>query len=666
MHPFAKTLIFCLISITCYAAVKQPDTDADLLEKYTLAELETRLTELDTELNQLARFTPRSGAGSIGWLSKSRKDSTHPEWAEINLASISQIDQIVLVPVLWTDGEKRLQADGFPKAFEVIVGAEGETEGEVIARFGPEDYLLPRVAPLVIDIPPTKASWVRIQSTQLSRSIKKGTYVFCLSEIMIFSGEHNVALTRSARVSSTTREWGGVAISPNALTDGFTPFLMNASQGKSSKPYLARFEARRKFWLRIDLGANYPVEEIRLHSASDIKTPIPLPQQVDYGIPKHLIVEGANEADFSDTVTLLDYRNDTIHGSDPTLVRNVPETRCRYIRLSVPEPYKAPWMPENRRFVHLSELEIIARGQNVAKGKKVITPRWITAQQFKESITDGSNSLGEILAPRDWMEQLARRHDLERVRPLVKAALNDGYARQKTNLQRMYWLATLLAAGIAFTILINLILRQRTVIRTRERIAANLHDELGANLHAIGLLGDIAKKIVDRKNAAAEWSDLSDVVDEVRALTEETGQTARYCTNMLEAKVSHGDLAEEIKRTAARLLTDTGHSLSISNAEQLQKLKPRKRVDLFLFYKECLTNILRHASATLVETRIAADRNRITLTITDNGQGMDSEEPASLKRRARLLGARLRTETPETGGTRITLTLKTRKWKLVQ
>ena len=27
--------------------------------------------------------------------------------------------------------------------------------------------------------------------------------------------------------------------------------------------------------------------------------------------------------------------------------------------------------------------------------------------------------------------------------------------------------------------------------RIRERISANLHDELGANLHAIGLLGDL-------------------------------------------------------------------------------------------------------------------------------------------------------------------------------
>jgi signal transduction histidine kinase len=48
------------------------------------------------------------------------------------------------------------------------------------------------------------------------------------------------------------------------------------------------------------------------------------------------------------------------------------------------------------------------------------------------------------------------------------------------------------------------------------------------------------------------------------------------------------------------------------------------------------------------------------LSIADNGHGLNGEVPASLKRRARLLKAKLKTESLASGGTQVTLQLKTR------
>ena len=38
------------------------------------------------------------------------------------------------------------------------------------------------------------------------------------------------------------------------------------------------------------------------------------------------------------------------------------------------------------------------------------------------------------------------------------------------------------------------IIRLRQMSRLRQRLAADLHDQVGANLHAIGLLSDIARE----------------------------------------------------------------------------------------------------------------------------------------------------------------------------
>ena len=214
--------------------------------------------------------------------------------------------------------------------------------------------------------------------------------------------------------------------------------------------------------------------------------------------------------------------------------------------------------------------------------------------------------------------------------------------------------------------MIEQISRRKAISNTRERIAANLHDELGANLHAIGLLGDFAKKIVTRKNANNEWTELSDVIDEVRSLTEETGETARYCTNMLETKEIHANLIVEMKRTTERLLADVEHEASFPDDFNVLQLKPRRRIDLYLFYKECLTNILRHSGASHVKVQLKSSASEICLIISDNGFGLSKNEvPKSLRRRARMLGGNVTAEKLSPEGTQIILNITPRRrlWK---
>jgi signal transduction histidine kinase len=211
--------------------------------------------------------------------------------------------------------------------------------------------------------------------------------------------------------------------------------------------------------------------------------------------------------------------------------------------------------------------------------------------------------------------------------------------------------------------LVERTVRQRAVFRTRERIAADLHDELGANLHAIGLLGDLAL-------AAADSPDrLKPLLQRARELTERSGAATRYCSNMLESEGLFGDLIEDMRRTSGSLMADLDHELSFEGEDFVRQLKPSIRIDLFLFYKECLTNILRHSHATRVVTRLTADRKGLFLIITDNGCGLNDSQinriPRSLSRRARLAGAHVSAARVADGGTNITLRLRTKRFGML-
>jgi signal transduction histidine kinase len=621
----------------------------------SLAQLTQRLSEIDAELAQLPQFTLRGDTGAVGYRSERHLSADSTEWIRIELGQEIPIDLVVLVPALYRDTIAGIRAEGFPQALRVMAGTTHTTN--IVASFSTVDHLLPRIAPLSIPFEPVQASWIAIEANILSRHLKSRFFSLQLSEIMVFSGGENVALQKPVTVPIPA----AIKQAPRHeryLTDGFTPYLMDTARGSQGliRNILVRMPQPPPS-LTIDLQTAQPVNQINLH-AENRALSIPMVDVRNWAMPRQIRILGANLPDFSDQALLCEYAQRSVYENGPVIMRRFPETQCRYIRIVILDHQPITVADNPSTHFAYSEIEVLSQSQNVALNAPVTASSGLVCRvKTLTQMTDGLNYYGEVLPLRDWITQLARRHDLLIERPLEEEAINARYARQRVNLTRVSWLAALLAAGTIITVLLEKMARQRAIFRTRERIAANLHDELGANLHAIGLLGDLTKQEVIDAGAGKKWATLIKYVNETRALTEETVKTARYCTDMLEANELHQNLVEEMKRTAARLLADLKHEVSFARTDLLQKLTPRRRIGLYLFYKECLTNIIRHARATHVVTRLTASRNGIWLIVRDNGLGL-KEIPPSLKRRARLLKAKLSLETPADGGTEIKLRLR--------
>ncbi|WPJ95679.1 hypothetical protein SH580_19865 [Coraliomargarita algicola] len=605
------------------------------LVELSISVLENRLLEIDSRIAELAEFSFQTGVGSNGNRSDSHTEPNHREWFQVELEGFQNIDQIILVPHIVKDSKLGVISDGFPAELEIIAGTAMHPEGELITQFRPTDGDQ-HIAPYTFATPGLQASWIRIQATELSPRAWDLKYNLQLAEILIFEGNHNHALGSKVTASSQSRGYDS-SRNERYLVDGFMPYTMNAASGEQSIAMMVRIsEPHAPLAISIDLEDAYQLDRIHLHRI-ELSNNMPLSKGFDFGMPRRLLIEGSNQADFSESTVLLDLHLKNAYESGPIIMRDLNPQACRFVRLTAVEPFIDTLMPEPTIAFGFAEIELFSNQTNVAYQKTPTTNfEYSSYARPLTKLTDGQNFYGTILPIREWLEQLEERYHLEAERPLIRAELDRRYARQSITLRRMSWLAMLLTTGIVVVILVDRILRLRQIARIRERFAADLHDDLGASLHTIGLLGDIALSSVDSPER------LKTALTRSRELTKRAGAAIRHCTD-LQTMGRVGDLEQDIRRIAERMLVNSDYTISVQGANYFNKLKPRLKMDLFLFVKESITNIVKHSNADQVSIEMNANSSLIEIKIQDDGRGLpdDKEQkvPPSLKRRARVMHA---------------------------
>jgi signal transduction histidine kinase len=89
-------------------------------------------------------------------------------------------------------------------------------------------------------------------------------------------------------------------------------------------------------------------------------------------------------------------------------------------------------------------------------------------------------------------------------------------------------------------------------------------------------------------------------------------------------------------------------------------IPPRQQVELLRVVQESLTNVTKHADATMVRLRAEVVGRDLVVAVTDNGIGFDPSRPREggmglrgMEERARLMGGTLRVESEPHGGTTV-------------
>jgi signal transduction histidine kinase len=199
----------------------------------------------------------------------------------------------------------------------------------------------------------------------------------------------------------------------------------------------------------------------------------------------------------------------------------------------------------------------------------------------------------------------------------------------------------------------------------RQQLARELHDELGQLLTGIKLdFSATTRRLRELKTPG-------DVVDRIQSAVGQIdigiAMIRRIASDLRPAALDHRDLGGAVEDEALRVARRSGLRIRVANRLS-DTVDPALATTAFRIFQEALTNVVRHADATLVTVRLAVIRGKLVLQVRDNGVGMairslEAKESLGLlgmRERARSAGGELRIKSRPEIGTTVSLSLPAR------
>lgn len=199
--------------------------------------------------------------------------------------------------------------------------------------------------------------------------------------------------------------------------------------------------------------------------------------------------------------------------------------------------------------------------------------------------------------------------------------------------------------------------RQRLIEQERTRVAQDLHDELGATLTEVSMLGSLARTpSLPQANKERYLEQLTNVSRSLVATLDEIV----WAVNPKYDSVA--SLASYYSLFAQRFLNLAGIAcrLHVADAFPATPLDSRVRHGVFLAFREALNNAVRHSGATEVRIDMAVAGDQLHISVADNGKGFGTvadlpgqDGLASMRQRMQNLGGQCEVKSQAGQGTSI-------------
>lgn len=668
--PFLKRGFICLwgMALTGCGDRTGGGSMADLLSA-ELRGMEVEQARLKKELADLPALFPDQQTERIGYSSKPANvlrrngpraqpgNRRQPETRiiRLDLGSKQQIDRIVLVPADFAVDADPGAGYGFPVRWRVEVADEPSFEDAVlVADHTAADYPNPGLWPVSAGLDENvSARYVRVTAVKLWESNSRS--LLALGELMILQGVRNLAAglpRESIRVpdtDETPRNWSVMnLVDSQSVIGAPSGILISLTEGYQSEP--DRSPAALK-WLQVDLGQDYRLDEIRLYPARAVE----FPARRGFGFPVRWRLESSADATFTHPVLLGEWtRYDYSNPYENPAVQPAGGASGRFVRLTA--------LKLGERFkdstLALAEMEVYSGGRNVAAGRSATaldsreTPRW--SVRF---LTDGYTSQRRLADWPTYLDGLEQRRQTE----ARLAALPE--RRQELTRRILHRitggvvaLGCLAALAFAWASRRHGRERRRDMEALRQRIARDVHDEIGSGLGTISLLSQMAgAKASHPEEARQDFAEINHLSREITESLRDIVWLIRPETRTL------GDLAQRLRETAAAMLAAVPYSFSVDPAVQGRELPLEFKRQVLLVFKEALHNLMRHAAARHALVKVGGDANQFILDLQDDGRGFDPTLPVSgagltgMKQRAATLGGKLEITSAPGSGTQLRL-----------
>lgn len=192
----------------------------------------------------------------------------------------------------------------------------------------------------------------------------------------------------------------------------------------------------------------------------------------------------------------------------------------------------------------------------------------------------------------------------------------------------------------------------------RRRIAADLHDDLGAGIAALRLTAELLSQ---RTNTDEVMVEAAKVTAKVKGISERLREV------IWEINIEHDNLEDLllfIQKQGNAMFRETHVQFSMILPLHIPRIKinSANRRNIYFSVKELYTNIIRHSEASVARCEALIDQD-LVLIISDNGKGFSESEIVvgeglkNLSYRIEQMQGNIRTENMAEGGTKSFITI---------
>jgi len=199
--------------------------------------------------------------------------------------------------------------------------------------------------------------------------------------------------------------------------------------------------------------------------------------------------------------------------------------------------------------------------------------------------------------------------------------------------------------------------RMEAVFEERNRIAADLHDDIGASLSSIRIYSGAALQLQERKP-----EEISGLLYKINTGSTNMMESMSDIIWSINPKNDHGhNLILRMRSHAAEFLDAASiiWRLEADNLVANAVLNQDFRRIVYLIFKETLTNIVKHAQAKMVHITLRNSNGIFYMYIVDDGNGFNTQQVVfgngikNLRQRASQLDGEIHWESSPDNGTKV-------------
>lgn len=230
---------------------------------------------------------------------------------------------------------------------------------------------------------------------------------------------------------------------------------------------------------------------------------------------------------------------------------------------------------------------------------------------------------------------------------------------------QQWWFILLCLLAILLAVFAVIKIRERQLKKLyaiRNKIANDLHDDVGSALSTINLYSEVAKM-----KSLNENDEVQHILDKISTTSIEMQENMNQIVWSLQPRNDNfNQMILRMKSFALENLQTKNIVMEFIVDEKLDELKisAEKRNQLFLIYKEAIHNIVKYANCSEVKILFQKINADLQMTITDNGQGFETDNIFSgnglhtMQERTKQLKGRLEILSAPGKGTEVRLSFK--------